>query len=69
MENELHRHDSIGNLNHFDTSNFSVDGETMYDNFFQFIKDYEESRRIKNEKKKKPKTKKNSDLKLFLDDE
>ena len=68
MENELHKHDSIGNLNSFDTSNFSVDGETMYENFFQFIKDYEESRKIKNEKKKKPKTKKSNDLKLFLDD-
>ncbi len=33
--------------------------------FFQFIKDYEEARRIKNEKKKKPKAKKNNNLKLF----
>lgn len=67
MENELHKHDSIGNLNSFDTSNFSIDGETMYDNFFQFIEDYEKSRKNKNDKKKKPKTKKNNDLKLFLD--
>ncbi len=70
MENELHKHDSIGNLNSFDSSNFSVDGENMYDNFFQFIKDYEENKKTKNEKKKKPKNKKMNDLKFFfVDDE
>lgn len=66
MENELYKHDSIGNLNSFDTSNFSIDGETMYENFFQFIEEYEKSRKNKNEKKRKPKTKNNSDLKFFF---
>jgi len=60
MENELYKHDTIGNLNSFDSSNFSVDGSTMYDNFFEFIAEYEKKKEQKNEKKKKSKTKKNS---------
>ena len=60
MENELYKHDNIANLNSFDSSNFSVDGNTMYDNFFEFIADYEKNKEKKNEKKKKSKSSKSS---------
>lgn len=72
MENELYRHDNIANLNSFDSSNFSVDGNTMYDNFFEFIADYEKNKEKKNEKKKKSKSSKGStkmNLVPFFDDE
>jgi chloramphenicol O-acetyltransferase len=66
MIHQMESGQKVGNLQKHDTSNFTVKGDSIYKNIYDFVEEYESKVEEKKAKKKKPKKKKA--LEEFLDE-